>query len=237
MTKKTEQKKNRVIMLIIKTIVAIVVVIMLWRSYSLFTFEGKFAPWYVWGVSEPFKYWQEHIGLPLIEHGKEYKLELSIDEQDSKTYNVYKNEKHHFEFKYPKGFYVRVDNTIGGNKGQATDIKFFKEGDPTKTVRCGMYILYKGWGVGKNWLPRSRSFVEYYIKKGNTPFYFLTKNRQIVNTNSGGNPNSNLIKDNSGLVTYINPSRTSDIINVSFGCERNSIEVMNDIISTFQFIN
>lgn len=234
MTQKIDQKRRLRLSTIIKIVLVVLVMVFFWRIYSLVRFEGRFSPWYVYGISNPYKYWQEHIGLPLIENGKQYDLKLSIDENNPETYNIYRNEKYNFEFKYPKGFYVKVDGAFFGGIG--TSIEIFKKGDVLEKNVCNLNVLYKGWGVGKNWLPRSRAFMENYIKKGNIPFYFLTQQGQIVHTNSCGDPNSTLIKDKGGLISYINPNKKNSVLNVSFGCNDSEINVINDVIATFQFI-
>ena len=230
MTKSIEPKK--LVVMIMKIIVVIVVIVVLWCFYSLIRFEEKFTPWYVYGVSNPYEYYQKHIGALLLENGKQYDLKLSIDENNPETYNVYRDEEHNFEFKYPKGFYVKVNNTFFGDTG--TIIEVFKNGDNSK--QCTIDVLYKGWGVGRNWLPRERLFMENYIKKGNATFYLLTKQGQIVHTNSGGDSNSTLTKDKGGLINYINPNKQNEIVDVSFGCKKNEINIINDIITTFQFV-
>ena len=50
-----------------------------WFGYSLIRFDGYYSPAYVYGLSNPFKYYQEHIGSLLLKYGKEYKLKPTID--------------------------------------------------------------------------------------------------------------------------------------------------------------
>jgi len=227
--KQTKTKKR--IKLVLKTILIITALVFSWRFYSLVRFEGRFTPWYVWGISNPYKYWQEHIGLKLIEHGKRYDLKPTIDENDPTTYNVYQNKKHHFRFKYPKGFDLESEESLG-YKGQDNYIKFSKKGDYSRESQCWVYILYKGWGVGKNWLPRKRLLVEHYIKKGSTPFYFVTKNGQIAYII---NYHANSTEPKNKEVMYVDPLHNSNIIRVSSTCYPDSIQMIDDIISTFEF--
>ena len=66
-------------------IAAVVLVIFLWFTYSLIRFDGFFSPIYTFGLSNPYKYYQEHIGELLLEHGQKYRID-DIDTSDWKIY-------------------------------------------------------------------------------------------------------------------------------------------------------
>ena len=191
MTKRTEQKKNKKIILIVKTIIAIVVVVMLWCFYSLVRFDGIYSPIYVWGLSNPYKYYQKHIGSLLVKHGTEYKLKPTIDEQDSKTYNVYRDKEYHFEFKYPKEFKMSLDdNFVSSDIG--TFIKF-----RNKSNSCFVRISLKGRGVGVNWIPRDLAILKKRILTNHEILYFYGQNKQVAYINNMSIPRS---VDNAGIV-------------------------------------
>jgi hypothetical protein len=217
--------KNKLIILS-GILLFIVLFAMVWRVYSMFTFEGYFTPWYVWGISNPFEYWQKHIGLLLIENGKPYDLKLSIDENDSNTYNIYRNKKHNFEFKYPKGFFMKVDDSLDN---RSTSIKIFKNEKKVKVDLCYVTAQYIWRGGSKDWIPRRRLSMENFIKKGNTPFYFVTKQGQVVHTDN------NIYSDNNAQICYINKKK-SQIIDFSIGGEECPHDLLVDIILTFQFV-
>ncbi len=234
-TKEKQTKTKKRIKLVLKTILIITALVFSWRFYSLVRFEGRFTPWYVWGISNPYKYWQEHIGLKLIEHGKRYDLKPTIDENDPTTYNVYQNKKHHFRFKYPKGFDLEREESPSEDDDLDTGVVFSKRDNPQK-IQCSIYVMYKGWGVGKNWLPRARLFVEYYIRKGNIPFYFITKNGQIVHTNNCGSSRLNLFKDKEALVDYVDKKSDRMYYVVAGGRGKECpIDFLVDVLTTFEF--
>jgi len=204
-----------------------------WRAYSLVRFDGVYSPMYVYGLSNPFEYYQKHIGSLLLKYGKEYKLKPTIDENNPETYNVYRDEEHNFEFKYQKGFYVKVNNTFFGDTG--TIIEVFKNGDNLKKNQCTIDVLYKGWGVGRDWLPKRRSCVKWMIANNKKLRYFYAKNGQIVHTTNCGMPNLKLFEDRSALVDYIDKN-SNRMYYVTIGGKKCSDKVMVDVLTTFQFI-
>ena len=231
MIKKTEQKKNKKIMLIVKTIIVIVVVVMLWCFYSLVRFDGIYSPIYVWGLSNPYKYYQKHIGSLLVKHGTEYKLKPTIDEQNPKTYNVYRNEEHRFEFKYPKGTMVQTNKEFYPNISTNLTILDSKN----RENKCVMFIMYKGWGVGRSWLPRRRECVNWMVSSHKDLQYFYAKNGQIVHTTNCGYPSLNLLRDKEALIDYID-KKTGKMYYITIGGEQCPKELLVNVITTFKFM-
>ncbi len=231
---KTKEKQTRVrkrVKLVLKTILIITALVFFWRFYSLVRFEGRFTPWYVWGISNPYKYWQEHIGLKLIEHGKRYDLKPTIDENDPTTYNVYQNKKHHFRFKYPKKFYIKNDISFYSD---IADL-FYVLADKKSPTKCEVILMYTGWGVGKNWLPRKRYSLDKRIVASNqVARYFIAKNGQIIFIDNDFIINKDTTNKQSGIsVEFFDKGedRSVSVRIVGVNCDK----VIENILSTFEF--
>ena len=232
MIKKTEQKKNKKIMLIVKTIIVIVVVVMLWCFYSLVRFDGIYSPIYVWGLSNPYKYYQKHIGSLLVKHGTEYKLKPTIDEQNPKTYNVYRNEEHRFEFKYPKGVDIKIDNTVRSDTSDSLIASSNRDYD----VKCEILAIYKGWGVGKNWLPKRRRFNKQNLENSKIIKYFIAKNGQIILIDNDFMKKKNITNAQYGVsVEFFGDNQQEKFVRIHV-VGINCGQLIENIFSTFQFI-
>ncbi len=201
-----------------------------WLVYSILRFDGIYSPVYVYGLSNPYKYYQKHIGKLLIEHGTEYKLEPTIDENNPKTYNTYRNKEHNFEFKYPKGFNINIDDDFFYNK-RGINIKFYTNN--SAKVVCAVDIIYKGRGVGKNWLPRRRGCIGWMITNHKELRYFYTKNGQIACTTNCGMPDLKL--DKGALIDYTDKN-SDKMYYITIGGRQCSKEIMINVITTFQFV-
>ena len=202
-----------------------------WRAYSLVRFDGVYSPMYVYGLSNPFKYYQKHIGSLLLKYGKEYKLKPTIDENNPETYSVYRNDKHGFEFKYPREYNLRVDDTFHSNSGDILIGTINKNSN----IRCEILMMYKGWGVGEDWLPKKRYFNEHNLKSDKGIKYFISKNGQIIlmNNNSILNKSNNIQYSES--VEFIKNGRKKEFIKLYIagaGCEK----LTKNILFTFKFI-
>jgi len=226
MTKSIEPKK--LVVMIMKIIVVIVVVVVLWCFYSLIRFDGIYSPAYVFGLSDPYRYYQEHIGLVLLENGAEYKMEPTINEKDSETYKVYENKEHNFRFKYSKDFDISVNSNAFYNDN-GTEIKFFNKNNSV-TV-CHVYVKYKGWGVGANWLPKKRRFIENQINNKQGEKYIITKHRQIVSALSASDPNREIFNTKYVQIAYVD-KKNNLVLDVVIGGKK----CIDNIVSTFEFI-
>ena len=202
------------------------VFVALWLIYSLFRFDGFYSPLYVYGLSDSFKYYQEHIGLQLIENGIEYDMNTMHDEPELK---VYKDIEHGFEFKYSNDLKVSVHKF---SKDVGEELEFKNKG---LNKKCTVGIRYKGRGVGVNWLPKNRMILETRITKGDEILYFYGTNGQIAYINNMTKPRK-VIKDRyvNFSTLFINQSDNKFVrVNIS---GNDCLNFTRRTIATFQFL-
>lgn len=129
--------------------VGIMVVVAFWLVYSLIRFDGFFSPTYILGLSDPYKYYQKHIGSLLAQHGKEY----AIDGVDTKNWKLYKDTRDGFEFKYPSELVAEDFSQDEYRKSiYFLDGVDKDEQDPI----CEIDVEFRGWKLGKHGLPSAR---------------------------------------------------------------------------------
>lgn len=198
-----------------------------WFFYSFAFFEGRFSPIYTFGcLSDPSGYYHKHIEELLENRGFLYDVS-DIDESHSKEYV---DKKYGFKFKYP--------NNLDLETGFITDIEssldLINESDTSK--KCYINVKYKGWGIGKNWLPRERRFVERQINwvRGKD-LYFYTKNNRVSHIHS------TVIPERIENTTYFTGAlflnyEGDKFINVALYGEKCTEDQIKTIFSTFQVL-
>ncbi len=209
-------------------VTVIVAVIFLWLGYSLVRFSGFFSPFYIADLSDPFVYYQKHIGKMLIENGKEYE----INDINTLDWKICKNENFGFEFKYPKDFYLSMLNN-------GRHVEFININNDKK---CKLEIENNGWEIGKNWLPRKRKRIENEVEgKKYNELRYIEKNGDIFAISSAGFLNKNQAKNNYNnaqftSVIFISHNGPFQFIKVSDYQHACSEDFIKGIFATFQFI-
>lgn len=140
---------------VVGVITLVVVLLFLWFAYSLIRFDGFFHPLYTFGLSDPYGYYQQHVGSKLMEYGEEYK----ISETETSKWNVYHESGRGFEFKYPQDFVL-----VRTVENESSDRITFSVDTVSRTAGCTITVEWRGWKLGKHGLPSKRKITDFFVR-------------------------------------------------------------------------